>query len=91
MAVVIMLLVEDGKIKLDDLITQYLPGSPQQWNNILVWYLLTDTAGFPSLQNGFKSLREGGGRTIYTTAQMFEAATKDTLSLGLESAGNIAT
>ena len=81
-AAAIMLLVEDGKIKLDDSITQYLPRSPQQWNNILVRHLLTHTAGFPSLQNGFKSLREGGGRTNYTTAQMFEAATKDTLSFG---------
>src|SRR5215475_10350681 len=40
-----MLLVEQGKIKLDDQIIQYLPDSPNQWNGITIRHLLTNTSG----------------------------------------------
>jgi len=79
-ATAVMLLVEEGKIKLDDPIVEYLPNSPEQWKGITVRHLLTHTAGLASLENGFKALNEGGARTNYTTAQMFEAATKDAIS-----------
>jgi D-alanyl-D-alanine carboxypeptidase len=79
-ATAIMLLVDEGKLKLDDPILQQLPNSPVQWKGITVRHLLTHTAGLADMENGFKSLSEGGGRTSYTTAQMFEAATKDQLS-----------
>ena len=78
-ATAIMLLVEEGKVKLDDSISHYLSGSPSQWKGITVRHLLTHTGGLPGLENGFKSLREGGARTDYSTAQLFEAATKDSL------------
>lgn len=79
-ATAIMLLVEEGKIKLDDPINQYLPKSPEQWRGVKLRHLLTHTAGLASLETGFKFLYEGGGRTNYSTAQMFEAATRDPMS-----------
>ncbi len=79
-ATAIMALIEDGKIKVNDSITGYLPRSPEQWKAITIRHLLTHTAGLPGLQEGFKALRGDGGRLNLTTAQMFEAATKDSLS-----------
>ena len=41
----ILLLVEDGKIELDAKISQYLPGTPDSWNEVTVRHLLTHTSG----------------------------------------------
>lgn len=79
-ATAIMLLVEQGKVKLDDPINRYLPASPEPWKAITVRHLLTHTAGLPAMAKGFNSLREGGWRADYTTAQMFESAVKDPMS-----------
>src|SRR5262252_9118810 len=40
-----MLLVEDGKLKLDDPVSKYLPDTPEAWKDITVRHLLTHTAG----------------------------------------------
>src|SRR5262245_2965752 len=76
-ATAIMLLVEKGKVKLDDLIVQYLPGSPSNWNGITVRHLLTHTGGMAALANGFASLPD---KTSYTTAESFKSATEDPIS-----------
>jgi CubicO group peptidase (beta-lactamase class C family) len=44
-AAAIMLLVEEGKVALDDKITKYFPGAPQSWNQITVRHLLHHTSG----------------------------------------------
>ena len=44
-AAAIMLLVEDGKISLDDPVTKYLAGAPERWNRITVRHLLNHTSG----------------------------------------------
>lgn len=44
----IMLLVEDGRIKLDEKISAYLPGTPEAWKNVTVRNLLTHTSGIKS-------------------------------------------
>lgn len=44
-AAVIMLLVEDGKIALDDRISKYLADTPESWKNITVRQLLAHTSG----------------------------------------------
>ena len=44
----IMLLVEDGKIGLDDKITKYLSGMPDAWSSVTVRQMLTHTSGIPS-------------------------------------------
>ncbi|MCC2957207.1 beta-lactamase family protein [Massilia sp. IC2-477] len=44
-AALVMLLVEEGKLKLDDPISRHLPKSPKAWKNITVRHLLTHTSG----------------------------------------------
>lgn len=44
-ATAIMLLVEEGKIGLDDKISRYLDGTPDAWKDITVRHLLTHTSG----------------------------------------------
>ena len=44
-AAAIMILVEEGKITLDEKISKYLTDVPASWNNITVRHLLTHTAG----------------------------------------------
>jgi len=41
----IMMLVEEGKISLDDSITKYFPAAPATWNPILIKNLLSHTSG----------------------------------------------
>ena len=43
----IMLLVEEGKVGLDDSITKYFPEAPQGWKSITIRHLLTHTSGIP--------------------------------------------
>jgi D-alanyl-D-alanine carboxypeptidase len=79
-AAAIMLLAEEGKVQLDDPLPSHLPSAPPSWKTITVRHMLTHTAGFPGLTTGFQALRPGGARLNYTTAQMFDAASKDSLS-----------
>lgn len=51
----IMLLVEDGKVNLDEKISKYLPNTPDSWKNVTVRNLLTHTAGIKS----YSSIAEG--------------------------------
>jgi CubicO group peptidase (beta-lactamase class C family) len=51
-ASVAMLLVEDGKIVLDEPVKKYLPDTPSAWNNITVRHLLTHTSGIPEYEFG---------------------------------------
>jgi CubicO group peptidase (beta-lactamase class C family) len=78
-ATAIMVLVEEGKVGLDDSIVRHLPGAPESWKPITVRHLLTHTSGLPGLGNDFKSLWPGGVRLNYTTRQLFDAASKDVL------------
>lgn len=51
-AVAAMLLVEDGKLQLDDVVTKYLPAAPASWQRIKVRHLLTHTSGLPDYTQG---------------------------------------
>jgi CubicO group peptidase (beta-lactamase class C family) len=42
-----MMLVEDGKIHLDDPVTKYFQNTPKSWKKITVHHLLTHTSGIP--------------------------------------------
>ena len=76
----VMLLVEEGKVKVEDPISQYLPNAPEYWKDIAVRHLLTHTSGLPNLENGFQALRKGGARLNYTTTQLYNAAKNDPMS-----------
>lgn len=47
----IMMLVEEGKISLDDSITQYFPDAPATWKPILVKNLLSHTSGLSEYES----------------------------------------
>jgi CubicO group peptidase (beta-lactamase class C family) len=51
-AVAVMLLVEDGKVRLDDSIRRYLPDAPRSWEPITVRQLLNHTSGLPATPAG---------------------------------------
>lgn len=46
-ATAVMMLVEEGKISLDDKISKYFPASPAAWKEITVRNLLNHTSGIP--------------------------------------------
>ncbi len=52
-AFAVMLLVEEGKMSLDDRLTKYFPDAPASWDAITVKNLLTHTSGFGEYMNGF--------------------------------------
>jgi len=52
-ATAIMMLVEEGKIGLDDSITKYFPEAPGTWKAVTVRHLLTHTGGFTDYPKDF--------------------------------------
>lgn len=44
----IMLLVQDGKVSLNERISKYLPNTPEAWKGVTVRHLLTHTSGIKS-------------------------------------------
>ncbi len=60
-AAAVMMLVEEGKISLDDKIPKYFPDAPPAWNQITVRHLLSHTSGIqnhvavPGFLNQFKT------------------------------------
>jgi CubicO group peptidase (beta-lactamase class C family) len=52
-ATAVMMLVEEGKVGLDDKLTQYFPHAPDQWHEVTVRELLSHTAGFGDYPRNF--------------------------------------
>jgi CubicO group peptidase (beta-lactamase class C family) len=52
-ATIIMMLVEEGKISLDDSITKYFPEAPPTWKPVTVRHLLSHTGGFTDYPKNF--------------------------------------
>lgn len=50
-AAAVMLLVEDGKVALDEPAAKYLADTPAAWKDVTVRHLLTHTSGIPSYTN----------------------------------------
>jgi len=48
----IMMLVEEGKISLDDSVTKYFPEAPRTWKPILIRNLLSHTSGLSEYESG---------------------------------------
>lgn len=44
-AAAVMILVEEGRVRLEDRIAKYFPDAPEAWKNITVRHLLTHTSG----------------------------------------------
>jgi CubicO group peptidase (beta-lactamase class C family) len=54
-ATAVMLLVEQGKIGLEDTVTKFFPDAPASWRAITVRHLLTHTSGLPD----YEGVKEG--------------------------------
>ncbi len=67
-ATAVMLLMEDGKLAIDDKITKYFPDSPETWRNITIRNLLTHTSGMTDYPEGFDFRRD------YTEDELYERA-----------------
>ena len=57
-ATAVMMLVEEGKVSLDDKITKYFPDAPESWRNITVRHLLTHTSGLGDYPDDFDLRRD---------------------------------
>jgi CubicO group peptidase (beta-lactamase class C family) len=52
-ATAVMMLVEEGKVSLDDSITKYFPEAPATWKPVTIRMLLSHTAGFTDYPKSF--------------------------------------
>ena len=52
-ATAVMMLVEEGKIRLDDPVTNYLQDAPESWKQVSIRELLSHTAGFTDYPEKF--------------------------------------
>jgi CubicO group peptidase (beta-lactamase class C family) len=57
-ATAIMMLVEEGKIGLDDPLTKYFPDAPPAWKQVTIRELLSHTAGFTDYPKTFNMRRD---------------------------------
>jgi len=68
-AAAVMLLVEDGRLSLDDSVTRFLPEAPPDWKAIRIRHLLTHTAGIPDYRTEALS---ADMRRSYTEQQLVQ-------------------
>jgi CubicO group peptidase (beta-lactamase class C family) len=57
-AVGIMKLVQEGKLKVSDPITKFIKDAPSKWNSITIRHLLNHTSGLPVEPPGFDGMKE---------------------------------
>ncbi len=70
-ATVALMLMQEGKLRLDDPISMYVDKLPAPWRTVTIRQLLNHTSGVPDIENifGYDSYRN-----IYTTQQIIEVA-----------------
>ena len=64
----IMILIQDGKLSLDDKISKFLEGTPDAWKEITVRHLLTHTSGLVREAPGFDPLKIQDDADVIKTA-----------------------
>lgn len=64
----ILLLIQEGKISLDDSISKFLDGTPETWKPITVRHLLTHTSGIVREAPGFDPLKIQADADVIKTA-----------------------
>jgi CubicO group peptidase (beta-lactamase class C family) len=57
-ATAVMMLVEEGKLSLEDKITKYFPDAPESWSAITIRHLLTHTSGMTDYPPDFDLRRD---------------------------------
>lgn len=71
-AVAVMMLVEDGKLKLDDTLGKYVADVPAKWSGVTIRQLLNQVSGIPNYTAGGKLVHD----KVYTQAEIL-ALVKD--------------
>ena len=64
----ILLLIQDGKISLDDNVSKFLEGTPDAWKPITIRHLLTHTSGIVREAPGFDPLKIQNDADVIKTA-----------------------
>lgn len=74
-AMAVMMLVEEGKIGLDDKISNYIPESPEKWSKVTVRNLLTHTSGIADYGAEENTMAKGAinFRKDYTEEELVKA------------------
>src|ERR1700722_14296506 len=58
-ATAVMMLVEEGKVALDDPVQKYFPDAPESWKGIKIRNLLSHTSGLGEYENGPRTKPDG--------------------------------
>jgi len=58
-ATAVMMLVEEGKVGLDDPVQKYFPGAPETWKDIKIRNLLSHTSGLGEYESGPRTKPDG--------------------------------
>jgi CubicO group peptidase (beta-lactamase class C family) len=66
-ATAVMMLIEEGKLSLDDKITKYFPDAPTAWRDITVRHMLTHTSGMTDYPADFDLRRD------YTEDELYQS------------------
>ena len=77
-ATAVMMLVEEGKVGLDDPIKKYFPDAPEAWNDIKVHNLLSHTSGLSEYETGART-KAGGPfymRLDYSEDELYKRITE---------------
>src|SRR5437588_10798405 len=77
-ATAVMMLVEEGKVGLDDPIKKYFPDAPEAWNDIKVHNLLSHTSGLGEYETGART-KVGGTfyiRMDFTEDELYKKITE---------------
>ena len=74
----VMMLVEEGKIGLDDKLTKYIPESPAVWKDVTFRHLLTHTSGIADYGGEEDTMGKGviNFRKDYTEEELIQAFAK---------------
>lgn len=67
-AVGIMKLVQEGKLKVSDPVTKFIRGAPVKWNVITIRHLLNHTSGLPADPPGFDGMKDQADSVYIETA-----------------------
>ncbi|MDX2042081.1 MAG: serine hydrolase [Acidobacteriota bacterium] len=64
----VLLLIQDGKVRLEDKLSQFLDGTPETWKDITVRHLLTHTSGIVREAPGFDPFKVQADADVIKTA-----------------------
>jgi CubicO group peptidase (beta-lactamase class C family) len=77
-AMAVMMLVEEGKLQLDDRMTKYIPEPPSSWQDVTIRQLLTHTSGIADYGGEEGTMGKGviNFRRDYTEGELIQAFAK---------------